>query len=254
MTRQVVVAKIDREKLVVTQANKLAEASYFMTLEEKRVVLLMVSLVRQEDSDFKTYRIPIADIRDYLGLRTNKLYDDIKRVREVMNARTISSLVSLSREMTRAGRSLAPERSVKGNVTKTILPNSNIALFDIGQGVDIRLVLQPVESAAFLCHAGNGEFFSLDFLEDDAHMLAGLDAPSRHFREDLAGFDILKNLLHGGMVHDWGAAVMVNLPVGVSRIATRSLTHASTSDNGYAQSEPSSSRCFPGKKNGQAIW
>lgn len=89
MTRQVVVAKIDREKLVVTQANKLAEASYFMTLEEKRVVLLMVSLVRQEDSDFKTYRIPIADIRDYLGLRTNKLYDDIKRVADALLSRVL---------------------------------------------------------------------------------------------------------------------------------------------------------------------
>lgn len=80
MASPIVVTKIDQDKLVVTQANKLAEASYTMSLEEKRVVLLMVSLVRKEDKDFQTYRIPIADIRDYLGLSTKKLYDDIKRV------------------------------------------------------------------------------------------------------------------------------------------------------------------------------
>jgi len=89
MTSRVVVAKIEQDKLVVTQANKLIEASYTMTLEEKRVVLLMVSLVRKDDQDFQTYRIPITDIRDYLGLRTNKLYDDIKRVADSLLSRVL---------------------------------------------------------------------------------------------------------------------------------------------------------------------
>jgi hypothetical protein len=89
MPRPVVVSKIEQDKLVVTQANRLIEASYTMTLEEKRVVLLMVSLVRKEDRDFHTYRIPITDIRDYLGLRTNKLYDDIKRVADILMSRVL---------------------------------------------------------------------------------------------------------------------------------------------------------------------
>lgn len=89
MSSRVVVAKIEQDKLVVTQANKLIEASYTMTLEEKRVVLLMVSLVRKDDQDFQTYRIPITDIRDYLGLRTNKLYDDIKRVADSLLSRVL---------------------------------------------------------------------------------------------------------------------------------------------------------------------
>ena len=89
MASPIVVTKIDQDKLVVTQANKLAEASYTMSLEEKRVVLLMVSLVRKEDKDFQTYRIPIADIRDYLGLSTKKLYDDIKRVADALMSRVL---------------------------------------------------------------------------------------------------------------------------------------------------------------------
>ncbi len=89
LSTPIILSKIDRSKLIVTQANKLAEASYTMTLEEKRVVLLLLSLVRRDDKDFKTYRIPITDIRDYLGLRTNKLYDDIKRVAESLLSRVL---------------------------------------------------------------------------------------------------------------------------------------------------------------------
>lgn len=87
--QEIIVSKIDRDKLVITQANKLVEASYTMSLEEKRIVLLMVSLVRQDDKDFKTYRLPITDIRDYLGLNTNKLYADIKRVADALMARVL---------------------------------------------------------------------------------------------------------------------------------------------------------------------
>lgn len=83
------VQKIEQEKLIVTQANKLAEASYTMSLEEKRIVVFMVSLVRKDDKDFQIYRIPITDIRDYLGLSTNKLYDDIKRVADALMSRVL---------------------------------------------------------------------------------------------------------------------------------------------------------------------
>lgn len=85
----ITITKIDRSKLIVTQANRLAEASYVMSVEEKRIVLLMVSRVRKNDRDFHTYRIPVADIRDYLGLRTNKLYDDIKRVADSLMGRVL---------------------------------------------------------------------------------------------------------------------------------------------------------------------
>lgn len=87
--RPVMVQKIEQDKLIVTQANTLVEASYTMTLEEKRIVILMVSLIRQDDKDFQVYRIPITDIRDYLGLNTKKLYDDIKRVADTLMSRVL---------------------------------------------------------------------------------------------------------------------------------------------------------------------
>jgi hypothetical protein len=44
---------------------------------------------------------------------------------EVMKQTTRSVRRSLSRDMTRAGRRLSPERSVKGNRVRTMLPNAN---------------------------------------------------------------------------------------------------------------------------------
>lgn len=83
------ITKIAQEKMTVTQANSLVKASYTMTLEEKRIVLLLISLVRKDDKDFHVYRIPITDIREYLGLTTNKVYEDVKRVADILMTRVI---------------------------------------------------------------------------------------------------------------------------------------------------------------------
>ncbi len=73
-------SQIDRNKLVVTQANQLALASYSLTLEEKRVVLLLVSLLRKDDKDFQAYRISMADLQNHVGIRRTDLYTEIKKI------------------------------------------------------------------------------------------------------------------------------------------------------------------------------
>lgn len=85
----IMVQRIEQDKLIVTQANKLAEASYTMTLEEKRIVMLMMSLVRKDDKDFHTYRIPITEVRDFLGLENDRdLYGRLKKVAMTLRSRT----------------------------------------------------------------------------------------------------------------------------------------------------------------------
>ncbi len=72
---------IDKNKLVVTQANKLARAHQVMSLQEKRLLLLLISKVRKDDEDFKTYQIPVTEIRGFLGLEKDK--DFHNRIREI---------------------------------------------------------------------------------------------------------------------------------------------------------------------------
>jgi len=70
----------DQKKLIVTQANQLAVASYSLTLDEKRVVLMLISLLRIEDKDFKVYRVSIQDLQKHLGLKRTEIYTKIKEL------------------------------------------------------------------------------------------------------------------------------------------------------------------------------
>ncbi len=42
-----------KDNIIVSQSNKLIEASYKMTLAEKRVVCLLASKIHRDDGDFK---------------------------------------------------------------------------------------------------------------------------------------------------------------------------------------------------------
>ncbi len=72
---------VDLEKLIITQANALIEAAYKMTLQEKRLMSLLISFVRQGDESFKDYKIPISQIVTLLGLENNK--DFYRRIRNI---------------------------------------------------------------------------------------------------------------------------------------------------------------------------
>lgn len=71
---------VEKEKLVVTQANALAKSVQQMTTQEKRLLLLAISHIRQTDDKFILYRIPIATIKEYLDLSSK---DTHMRVREI---------------------------------------------------------------------------------------------------------------------------------------------------------------------------
>ena len=75
---------VDLEKLIITQANALIEAAYKMTLQEKRLMSLLISLVRQNDKSFKGYKIPISQALPLLGLENNK--DFYQRLRSITRA------------------------------------------------------------------------------------------------------------------------------------------------------------------------
>jgi hypothetical protein len=76
------IVKIDEQKLVVTQANALARSAQEMTLQEKRLLLLAISQIRQNDQSFVKYRIPITAIQDYLDIETKAVYE---RTQEITN-------------------------------------------------------------------------------------------------------------------------------------------------------------------------
>ena len=77
------------DKLILTQANALAMSAQKMTLQEKRLLLLIISKVRMSDNEFKTYYIPISSITEYLKLNDRSIYLEIKSISKKLLSRVL---------------------------------------------------------------------------------------------------------------------------------------------------------------------
>ncbi|MBF0556155.1 MAG: replication initiation protein, partial [Nitrospirae bacterium] len=69
-----------QEDVIVVKSNDLVEARYDLTLTEQRIILYMVSMIEQQDEDFKTYRITVAEFMDIMGIDENNAYNQIRQV------------------------------------------------------------------------------------------------------------------------------------------------------------------------------
>ncbi|MDO9103688.1 MAG: RepB family plasmid replication initiator protein [Methylovulum sp.] len=68
------------EKTLVVQHNKLVEARYKLTLEEQRLIKMLVSQIQPNDDDFKAYEIHVLDITKLLGITDDYYYNKIKKL------------------------------------------------------------------------------------------------------------------------------------------------------------------------------
>ena len=81
---------VEPQHMVVTQANELATAAYSMTLMEKRLVLLVASMMRKDDEYMKRYRFPAADVMNFLGLSSNKNgYQELRKLTADLLSRVV---------------------------------------------------------------------------------------------------------------------------------------------------------------------
>lgn len=74
---------------VVTQSNKLVEAKFALTIQEQRLVLVMVSMISLEDKDFKDYIIHLGELSEFLGLKTQSMYVEAKKITRRLREREI---------------------------------------------------------------------------------------------------------------------------------------------------------------------
>lgn len=81
---------------IIVQHNKLIEARYRLSLQEKRMMYWLASRLHSDDVDFKDYRLDIKDFGRMAEIRNNKLYDEVmktteKLMKRVMKIREIES-------------------------------------------------------------------------------------------------------------------------------------------------------------------
>ncbi len=75
-----------KEKGLIVKSNDLVQASYSLTLQEARIILLMASRIQRDDREFKRYQIKVKEFAEFIGISKNKniynqLLDITKRLR-----------------------------------------------------------------------------------------------------------------------------------------------------------------------------
>lgn len=67
-------------KALVVKSNDLIEAQQRLSIQEQRIILLLISKVRPEDINFLWYKFKIRDLAKFLSLETsNRLYADVRK-------------------------------------------------------------------------------------------------------------------------------------------------------------------------------
>src|SRR5512132_75554 len=81
---------VPNEKALVTKHNKLIQAKYSLTLQEKRLIYWLISEIKPEDGDFKPYRVAIKELTAFLGLENNnRIYQQMAEVTERLMRRVM---------------------------------------------------------------------------------------------------------------------------------------------------------------------
>ena len=67
-------------KQLVKKSNYLIEASYKLSLQEQRIILVVSSLININDNDFKTYKIEAKSLISSLNLSGKSQYSELKTI------------------------------------------------------------------------------------------------------------------------------------------------------------------------------
>ena len=78
-----------KEKQLVVKSNYLIEASYKLTTQEQRIVLVLAAMVKPEDEDFQPYRVRVQDFNALLEVKNQAAYTEAKQITKKLLERVI---------------------------------------------------------------------------------------------------------------------------------------------------------------------
>lgn len=82
-----------KDRNLVIQHNDVVEARYKLSLEEQRLMKILISMLDRNDEEGKTYFIRVADIAELLDLKGEHIYHTVKRI----TARLIKQVLFIKR-------------------------------------------------------------------------------------------------------------------------------------------------------------
>lgn len=73
------VANMDKKALVV-QSNRLIEAKYRLSIEEQKIIKILISRIKKEDKDFQDYEFHVKDLAELLGMTYDNPYVVLRKI------------------------------------------------------------------------------------------------------------------------------------------------------------------------------
>ena len=83
-----VVLEVNKKTLVV-QSNRLIEAKYRLSVEEQKIIKILVSQIQKEDEDFCDYEFRIKDLAEMLGMEHTNTYGVLREITKKLMSRVL---------------------------------------------------------------------------------------------------------------------------------------------------------------------
>lgn len=82
------VIEVNKKSLVV-QSNSLVEAKYRLSVEEQKIVKILISQIQREDKDFKDYEFRVLELAKMLGMEHKDTYGVLEKITERLLSRVL---------------------------------------------------------------------------------------------------------------------------------------------------------------------
>ncbi|MEI2770820.1 MAG: replication initiation protein [Candidatus Competibacter sp.] len=77
------------KKSLVVQSNTLVEAKYRLSVEEQKIIKILISQIQREDEDFKAYEFHIRELAKMLGMEHKDPYRVLEKITERLMSRVL---------------------------------------------------------------------------------------------------------------------------------------------------------------------
>lgn len=77
------------KKALVVQSNRLIEAKYRLSVEEQKIIKVLISQIQRDDKDFQEYVFRIQDLADMLGMNHSNTYGVLRGITKKLITRVL---------------------------------------------------------------------------------------------------------------------------------------------------------------------
>lgn len=77
------------KKTLVVQSNRLIEAKYRLSVEEQKIIKILISQIQREDEDFRDYEFRVKDLAEILGMGHKDIYRVLPKITERLMSRIL---------------------------------------------------------------------------------------------------------------------------------------------------------------------